>query len=74
MAVWHERQPTVKLLIERGAPLEATNGSSETPLALAVRALVEQSEWTPHESIDIVAALLNAGARVESVKSLVLGH
>ena len=68
VAVWHERLPTVKLLIERGAPLEATNGSDETPLAVAVRALVEISEWTPHKSVEIVAALLDAGARVDSVK------
>jgi hypothetical protein len=55
MAVRHERQPTVKLLIERGAPLEATNSSSETPLALAVRALVEQSEW-PRSSTQALAS------------------
>jgi ankyrin repeat protein len=66
--VWHERLATVKLLIERGAPLEATNGRDETPLSLAITALVEMSEWTPHGSTDIVAALLDAGARVESVK------
>jgi len=56
------------LLIERGAPLEATNDSDETPLAVAVHALVEMSEWTPHRSVEIVAALLSAGARVDSVK------
>jgi ankyrin repeat protein len=68
VAVWHERLTTVKLLIERGAPLEATNGHDETPLAVAVRSLVEISEWTPHSSVEIVAALLGAGALVDSVK------
>jgi peptide-methionine (S)-S-oxide reductase len=59
----------VKLLIERGAPLEATHRSGATPLAVALRALVEQSEWTPNEySIEIAQALLKAGARLESVK------
>jgi len=59
----------VKLLIEHGAPLEVTHRSGATPLAVALRALVEQSEWTPNEkSIEIVAALLNAGAGIESVK------
>jgi ankyrin repeat protein len=59
----------VKLLIERGAPLEATHRSGATPLAVALRALVEQSEWTPNEySIEIAHALLNAGARIESAK------
>ena len=68
VAVWHERLSTVKLLIERGAPLEATNGRGATPLSLAVSSLVEVSEWTPHGSTDIVAALLDAGARVEAVE------
>jgi ankyrin repeat protein len=68
VAVRHERLSTVKLLIERGAPLEATNGRGATPLSLAVSSLVEVSEWTPHRSTDIVAALLDAGARVEAVE------
>jgi hypothetical protein len=68
VAVWHERLPTVQLLIERGAPLEATNEEGATPLSVAVSSLVEVSEWTPHSSVAIVAALLAAGARVDSVK------
>ena len=68
MAVWRERFETVKLLVARGAPLEATNGGGETPLSLAVRALVEQSDWTPHASPEIVAILLDAGARVDTVR------
>jgi ankyrin repeat protein len=73
VAVWRERQATVKLLLERGAPQEATNASGETPLSLAARALVEHSEWTPHGSAEIVAALLAAGARAESVKRFPTG-
>ena len=69
VAAWRGRLEMVKLLIERGAPLEATHRSGATPLAVALQALVEQSEWTPNEySIEIAAALLNAGARIESVK------
>jgi len=68
VAVWHERLPTVQLLIERGAPLEATNEGGATPLSLAVSSLVDVSEWTPHSSVVIVATLLAAGARVDSVK------
>jgi ankyrin repeat protein len=69
VAAWRGLLPMVRLLIERGAPLEATLRSGATPLAVALRALVEQSEWTPNEySIEIAQALLNAGARIESVK------
>ena len=69
VAAWRGHLDMVKLLIERGAPLEATHGSGATPLAVALRALVEQSEWTPNEySIEIAQALLKAGARLESVK------
>jgi ankyrin repeat protein len=69
VAAWRGRLAMVKLLIERGAPLEATHHSGVTPLGMAIRALVEQSEWTPNEfSLEIAAALLSAGARVESVK------
>jgi hypothetical protein len=56
-----------RLLVARGASLETTNGRGATPLSLAVRALVEQSDWTPHASPEIVAVLLDAGARVDTV-------
>jgi hypothetical protein len=65
-AVWRSRHETAKLLVERGAPLEATNDRGETPLGYAVRALV-QSEWSAQRSNETVAMLLEAGARVESV-------
>jgi ankyrin repeat protein len=67
VAVWRDRLETVKLLVARGAPLEATNGRGAAPLSLAVRALVEQSNWTPHTNPEIVAVLLDAGARVDTV-------
>ena len=67
VAVWRGHLETVKLLVARGAPLEATNGGGATPLSLAVRALVERSDWTPHASPGIVAVLLEAGARVDTV-------
>lgn len=67
VAAWRGHLPMVELLIERGAPLEAAHRSGATPLAVALRALVEQSEWTPNEySIGIAHALLNAGAQIES--------
>jgi len=68
VAVWRGQLETVKLLVARGAPLEAMNGQGATPLlSLAARALVEQSDWTPHASPEIVIALLDAGARVDTV-------
>ncbi len=69
VAAWRGHLEMAKLLIERGAPLESTHRSGATPLAVALHALVEQSEWTPNEySIEIAATLLDAGARIESVK------
>ncbi len=74
LAVWRERPDTVKLLVERGAPLEDAGGHGHTPLSLAVLAQVEGSEFTPHESLDIVQTLLAAGARVDAVKRFPSGH
>jgi len=60
---WHE---TVKCLIARGAPLDATDGNGKTPLALAVKACVD-SYWSYRRSPESVAALLNAGASPSGV-------
>ena len=45
VAAWRARHATVKLLIERGAPVDALDGKGRTALALAVRACVD-SYWT----------------------------
>ncbi|HEV7588987.1 MAG TPA: ankyrin repeat domain-containing protein [Longimicrobium sp.] len=63
LAAWRARGDTVRLLLERGAPVEAADAHGDTPLSLALRALVEHSEWTPHASPEIIQALLAAGAR-----------
>jgi ankyrin repeat protein len=74
VAAWRGLLPMARLLIERGAPLEATNRSGDTPLALALGALVEQSEWTPNEySVEIARELLRAGARLEASKLTLAG-
>jgi ankyrin repeat protein len=56
----------VKLLIERGAPVDVPDGKGRTPLALAVRACVN-SYWTDRRSPESVEALLGAGAEVSGV-------
>jgi hypothetical protein len=50
-AVWRERTEAVQLLLARGA------SASASEIALAERALVEVSEWTPHRSSHVLDAL-----------------
>ena len=57
---------TVKLLVERGAPVDVSDGKGRTPLMLAVRACVD-SYWRDRRSPESVAALLAAGASVRNV-------
>lgn len=66
VAAWRARPDTVRLLIARGAPLEARDGMGRTPLTLAVRACVD-SYWTDRRSPESVAALLEAGASARDV-------
>ena len=61
------QQATVKLLIERGAPVNVLDGEGRTPLALAVRACVD-SYWVYRCSPESVQMLLNAGASVNGVE------
>lgn len=56
LAVWRERPETVRLLLERGAPV------SPSELSLAERALTEHSDWTPHGSSEILDTLRSAVA------------
>lgn len=66
VAAWRARHATVKLLIERGSPVDVPDGRGRTPLALAVRACVD-SYWSEHRSPESVEALLRAGAEVDGV-------
>ena len=61
VAAWRARHGTVRLLIERGAPVDAVDGIGRTPLLLAVRACVD-SYWSDRRSPESVEALLKAGA------------
>jgi ankyrin repeat protein len=66
VAAWRARPSTVRLLIERGAPINDPDGNGRTPLTLAVRACVD-SYWTERRSPESVELLLRAGASVQGV-------
>lgn len=61
VAAWRARHATVRLLIDRGASIDARDASGRTPLGLAVRACVD-SHWSELRAPDSVALLLAAGA------------
>jgi ankyrin repeat protein len=67
VAAWKMETPILKLLLERGAPVNAKDDKGRTPLALAVKACVE-SYWTEWRSTEPAKALLAAGATVDGVK------
>lgn len=66
VAAWRARHGTVRLLIDRGAPVNAPDGKGRTALALAVRACVD-SYWAERRSPESVEVLLRAGASMEGV-------
>jgi ankyrin repeat protein len=66
VAAWRARHATVRLLLERGAPVDARDGLGRTPLVLAVRACVD-SHWTDLRSPESVRALLAARASTSGV-------
>jgi ankyrin repeat protein len=61
VAAWRGVASTVRLLIERGAPVNVPDGKGRTPLMLAVKATVD-SYWTHRRTPETVRALLDAGA------------
>jgi ankyrin repeat protein len=65
-AAWLARHDTVRLLVERAAPVNVRDAAGRTPLALAVRAAVD-SYWTRRRSPESTRALLEAGASVVGV-------
>lgn len=66
VAAWRARHGVVRLLLERGAAVDARDGRNRTPLMLAVRACVD-SYWTQRRSPESVRALLEAGASLHGV-------
>jgi ankyrin repeat protein len=67
VAAWKAWPKTVKLLIERVAPINAEDAKGRTPLMLAVKACVD-SYWTNRRSPESVEALLKAGASISGVE------
>jgi ankyrin repeat protein len=66
VAAWRMRPDTLKVLLARGAPVEAQDGRGRTPLALAVSACVD-SYWAERRTPESVAVLLAAGARAQDI-------
>jgi ankyrin repeat protein len=66
VAAWKAWPKTVKLLIGRGANVNAQDAKDRTPLMLAMKACVD-SYWTSRRSPESVEALLKAGASVSGV-------
>ncbi|MGB9123425.1 MAG: ankyrin repeat domain-containing protein [Candidatus Angelobacter sp.] len=67
VAAWKAWPKTVKLLIERGANVNAQDAKGRTPLMLAVKACVD-SYWTNRRSPESVEVLLKAGAAISGVE------
>jgi ankyrin repeat protein len=63
VAAWRAYPAIVKLLLERGSPVDLPDPKGRTPLALAIRACVD-SYWTARRTPESVDALLRAGASV----------
>ena len=67
VAAWKGLAPTVQLLVDRGAPVDARDAWGRTALALAVKACVD-SYWTERRNPDTVKALLAAGASLDGLQ------
>lgn len=67
VAAWRARHGVVKLLIERGADVNALDGRGQSPLALAVKACVD-SYWAERRSPESVELLLLAGASTAGIR------
>jgi ankyrin repeat protein len=67
LAAWRSWPATVKLLIERGASVNARDAKNRTALALAVKACVD-SYWKWRRTPDSVDALLKAGATLDGIE------
>jgi ankyrin repeat protein len=67
VAAWRARHSTLKLLLSRGASVDAVDARGRTPLALAIRACVD-SHWKSRRSLESIEALLEAGASPRGIE------
>ncbi len=67
VAAWRARPATVKLLIERGTPVNELDGSGRSALQLAIRACVN-SYWKERRTTESIEALLKAGASTDGIE------
>lgn len=65
-AAWRMSHEVLRLLLARGAAVEATDARGRTPLMLALKACVD-SYWRAARSTEAIEALLAAGASAERV-------
>jgi hypothetical protein len=66
-AAWRGWPETVKLLIERGTPVNALDGKGRTALQVAIRACVD-SHWKERRSLEWIEPLLKAGASLDGIE------
>jgi ankyrin repeat protein len=67
VAAWRARHETLRLLLGRGASVNALDDWGRTPLSLAIKACVD-SYWINRRSPDSIEALLQAGASTERIE------
>ncbi len=67
VAAWRAQHETLKLLLERGAAVNALDARGRTPLALAIKVCVD-SYWKDRRSPESVEALLRAGASIDGIE------
>ena len=67
VAAWRGWPQTVKLLLARGASVNAHDGKGRSPLQRAIRACVD-SYWKERRSPDWIAPLLEAGATLDGIE------
>lgn len=65
-ASWLNWPRAMKILLERGAPVNALDGKGRTALQLAIRACTD-SYWKHRRTVEGIAALLEAGANADGI-------